>query len=267
MKRREFITLLGGAAATWPLAARAQQPERVRRIAMLIPFPESDADSQVRIRVFEQTLQQLGWTAGRNVRIDIGWGQDVEAMQRLATQLVALQPDLIVSQSTPSTAALLQQTRSIPIVFVQVTDPVGSSFVASIPRPGGNVTGFITMEQVMAGKWLELLKEIAPRVNRVAILFNPATATYAENYLNPFKAAAATLAVEAIVAPARGPSELERGHCRTGTRAEWGSCRDAGSIHGGESRGGHVAHGSLPSPCHLGVPFLHRTRRPAVLRK
>ena len=165
--------------------------------------------SQVRIRVFEQTLQQLGWTAGRNVRIDIGWGQDAEAMQRVATQLVALQPDLIVSQSTPSTAALLQQTRSIPIVFVQVTDPVGSYFVASIPRPGGNVTGFITMEPVMAGKWLELLKEIAPRVNRVAILFNPATATYAENYLNPFKAAAATLAVEAIVAPARGPSELE----------------------------------------------------------
>jgi ABC-type uncharacterized transport system substrate-binding protein len=209
MKRREFITLLGGAAAAWPVAARAQQGDRMRRIGMLIPFPKNDADSQVRIRVFEQTLQQLGWTAGRNVRIDVGSGQDVEAMQRVATQLVATQPDLIVSQSTPRTAALLQQTRSIPIVFVQVTDPVRAGFVASIPRPGGNATGFITMEQTMAGKWLELLKEIAPRVNRVAILFNPATATYAETYLNPFKAAAASLAVEAVLAPARGTSELE----------------------------------------------------------
>jgi putative tryptophan/tyrosine transport system substrate-binding protein len=208
MRRREFITVLGG-AVTWPLAARAQQVDRMRRIGVLLPFAEGDADSQVRIRVFEQALQQSGWTAGRNLRIDIGWGHDEESRQRLATQLVSLQPDLILSQSTPSTAALLQQTRNIPIVFVQVTDPVGSGFLSSIPRPGGNVTGFITMERTMAGKWLELLQEIAPRVNRVAILFNPATATYAEIYLSSFKAAAAALGVEAIVAPVRGISETE----------------------------------------------------------
>ena len=130
-------------------------------------------------------------------------------MQRFAKELVALQPDLILSQSTPTTAALLQQTRTIPIIFATVADPVGSGFVASFPRPGGNVTGFTNIEPTMAGKWLELLKEIAPRVTRVAFLFNPATAPYAEYYLNPFKAAAASFAVEAIAAPVRDTSELE----------------------------------------------------------
>jgi putative ABC transport system substrate-binding protein len=130
-------------------------------------------------------------------------------MQQNAKELIALQPALIVSQSTPTTAALKQQTSTVPIVFVNVVDPVGSGFVASFPRPGGNVTGFILMEPTMAGKWLELLKEIAPRVNRVVLLFNPATAPYAEYYLNPFRAAAASLAMEAIVAPVRDTSELE----------------------------------------------------------
>jgi len=210
MKRREFLSLLGGAAAVWPLAARAQQGERIRRIGVLVPFPESDPEAQARVAAFREGLQKLGWTEGRNIRIDTRWAAlDAEAMQRFAKELVGLQPDLILSQSTPNTAALLQQTRTIPIVFVQVSDPVGSGFVASIPRPGGNVTGFITTEQTMAGKWLELLKEIAPRVNRVALLFNPATATFAEIYLNSFKAAAASFAVEAIGAPVRSTSELE----------------------------------------------------------
>ena len=136
-------------------------------------------------------------------------GADAESIQRFAKELVALQPDLILSQNTPTTAALLQQTRTIPIIFATVSDPVGSGFVASFPRPGGNVTGFTNFEPTMAGKWLELLKEIAPRVNRVAFLFNPATAPYAEYYLNPFKAAAASFAVEAIAAPVRDTSELE----------------------------------------------------------
>jgi putative ABC transport system substrate-binding protein len=130
-------------------------------------------------------------------------------MQRLAKELVALQPDLILSSTTPTTAALLQQTHTIPIVFATIADPIGSGFVASFPRPGGNVTGFVITEGSLGGKWLELLKEIAPRVNRVAFLFNPATATYAEYYLNPFKAAAASFAVEAIAAPIRDTSELE----------------------------------------------------------
>jgi putative tryptophan/tyrosine transport system substrate-binding protein len=209
MRRRDFIGLAGGALAAWPLAAHAQQPDRVRRIGMLMPVAESDPEAQAWIAAFREKLRQVGWTEGRNIRIDTRWGPDAESRQRSAKELVALQPDLILSQSTPNTAALLQQTRTIPIVFVQVTDPVGSGFITSIPRPGGNVTGFITIEQTMAGKWLELLKEIAPRVNRVAFLFNPATATYAEFFLSSFKTAAASLAVEAIVAPVRGTSELE----------------------------------------------------------
>ena len=155
-------------------------------------------------------LRKLGWTEGRNVRIDSRWAAaDVESMQRFAKELVVLQPDLILAQNTPTTAALLQQTRTIPIIFANVADPVGSGFVASFPRPGGNVTGFTLFEPTMAGKWLELLKEIAPRVNRAAFLFNPATAPYAEIYLNPFKAAAASFAVEAFAAPVRDTSELE----------------------------------------------------------
>jgi putative ABC transport system substrate-binding protein len=207
--RRELITLLGGAAAAWPLVAHAQPPDRVRRIGMLMPIAESDPEAQAFIAAFRQELQHVGWTEGRNIQIDIRSGRDAESRQRSAKELVTLQPDLILSQSTPNTAALLQQTHNIPIVFVQVTDPVGSGFVASIPRPGGNVTGFITMEQTMAGKWLELLKEIAPRVNRFAFLFNPTTATYSEYFLKPFEAAAAALAVQGIVAPVRGASELE----------------------------------------------------------
>ncbi len=211
MRRREFITLLGGAAATWPLAARAQQGERMRRIGVLMAYAdESDSEGQAFVAAFREGLQKLGWTEGRNIRIDTRWAVlKTEAMQRFAKELVALQPDLILSQNTPTTAALLQQTRTIPIVFALVVDPVGSGFVASLPRPGGNVTGFITLEGSVAGKWLELLKEIAPRVSRVALLFNPATAPYFEYFLNPFKAAAHSIAVEAIAAPVRDRSELE----------------------------------------------------------
>jgi ABC-type uncharacterized transport system substrate-binding protein len=211
VRRREFITLLGGAAAALPLAARAQQPERMKRIGVLMGYPESDSEAQTKIAAFQDGLQKLGWTEGRNTRIDTRWATpaDAESMERFAKELVALQPDLILSSTTPTTAALLQQTRAIPIVFATVADPVGSGFVASFPRPGGNVTGFVVFEASLPGKWLELLKEIAPRVNRIAFLFNPATATYAEFYLNPFKAAAASFAVEAIAAPVRDRSELE----------------------------------------------------------
>ena len=211
MKRREFITLLGGAAVAWPVATRAQQPERVRRIGVLMGYPESDSEAQTKIAAFRDGLQKLGWTEGRNTRIETRWATpaDAESMERFAKELVALQPDLILSSITPTTAALLQQTRTIPIVFATVANPVGSGFVASFPRPGGNVTGFVVFEASLAGKWVELLKEIAPRVNRIAFLFNPATATYAEFYLNPFKVAAASFAVEAIAAPVRDRSEIE----------------------------------------------------------
>jgi putative tryptophan/tyrosine transport system substrate-binding protein len=211
VRRREFITLLGGAAAAWPLPARAQQPERMRRIGVFMPLAADDPIGQARIAALREGLAKLGWTEGRNIRIDTRWTStgDLESMQRFAKELVALQPDLIVTQSTPITATLLQETRTIPIVFALVADPIGSGFVASFAKPGGNVTGFVTIEPTMAGKWLELLKEIAPRVARVAFLFNPVTATYFEYWLNPFKAAAVSFAVEAIAAPVRDRSELE----------------------------------------------------------
>ncbi len=209
MNRREFITLLGGAAAVWPLAARAQQG--VRRIGVLMGFAESDREEEAFVGAFREELQKLGWAEGRNIRIDTRWATalDAETRQRFAKELVALQPDLILSRNTPTTAALLQQTLTIPIIFVNVSDPVGSGLVASFARPGGNVTGFTNIEPTMASKWLELLKEIAPRVNRVAFLFNPATAPYAEYYLNSFKAAAPSFAMEAVAAPVRDTSELE----------------------------------------------------------
>ena len=182
----------------------------MRRIGVLMGFPESDSQAQSFIAAFRDGLQKLGWTDGRNIRIDTRWpGFDAESRQRFAKELIALQPDLILSHTTPTTAALLQQTRTIPIVFATVTDPVGSGFVPSLARPGGNVTGFTLVEPTMAAKWVELLKEIAPRVNRVAMLFNPATATYADYFLTPFKAAAPSFAVAAIAAPVRDMSELE----------------------------------------------------------
>jgi putative tryptophan/tyrosine transport system substrate-binding protein len=210
MRRREFLGVLGGAAA-WPIEARAQQGERVRRIGVLMGYPESDSEAQAFVAAFRDGLQKLGWTEGRNIRIDTRWTMpgDTEARQRFAKELVALQPDLMLSHGTPITATLLQQTTTIPIVFAAVSDPVGSGFVASFPRPGGNVTGFMNMEPTMAGKWIEFLKEIAPRVARVAFLFNPTTAPYAEYWLNPFKAAAASFGVQAIAAPVRNTSELE----------------------------------------------------------
>ena len=209
MKRRDFITLLGGAAFAAPRVARAQ--EQMKRIGVLMPYAEGDREGQAFVAALREGLQKLGWAESRNIRIDYRWAtpSDTVSIQRFAKELVALQPDLILTQSTPTTAALLQQTRTIPIVFAQVVDPVGSGFVASFPRPGGNITGFINLEPTMAGKWLELLKEIAPRVNRVAFLFNPATAPYFEYYLKPFKAAAASFAVEGIAAPVHDASELE----------------------------------------------------------
>jgi putative ABC transport system substrate-binding protein len=210
MRRRQFILALGG-AAVWPLAARAQQGERMRRIGVLMGYAESGSSGQALIAAFREGLHKLGWIEGRNTRIDIRWATpaDAESIRRFAKELVALQPDLIISSTTPITAALLQQTRTIPIIFPALSDPVGSGFVASFSRPGGNVTGFNVSEPTQSGKWVELLKEIAPRVGRVAMLFNPASAPYTEYWLNPFKAAAARLAVEAVSAPVREGSELD----------------------------------------------------------
>jgi putative tryptophan/tyrosine transport system substrate-binding protein len=211
MRRRDFLTLIGGAVCVWPLAARAQQPERVRRIGVLMGWPESNSEAQSYIAAFRDGLRRLGRLEGRNTRIDTRWAApaDANSMQRFAKELVALQPDIILATTTPTTTALVQQTRTIPIVFTTVTDPIGSGFVASFPRPGGNVTGFNVSEPTQASKWVELLKEIAPRVARIAVLFNPVSAKYAEYWLNPSRAAAAVFAVEVIPAPVSGGPELE----------------------------------------------------------
>ena len=173
MKRREFISLVGGAAA-WPLAARAQQGERMRRIGVLVSRAEDDPEGQAQIAAFVQTMQSLGWTTGRNVQIDIRWGAaDAASSRRYAAEMVALAPDVILTASSAATVAVQEATRTLPIVFVNVSDPVGAGYVASLARPGGNVTGFTFVEYGMSGKWLELLKEIAPGVTRVAILRDP----------------------------------------------------------------------------------------------
>jgi ABC-type uncharacterized transport system substrate-binding protein len=211
VRRRDFIKVIAGSATVWPLAVRAQQPERMRRIGVLMGYPENDLEGPAFFAAFRQGLQKLGWIEGRNIRLDTRWAApaDAEARQRFAKELVALQPDVILSAVTPTTAALLQHTRTIPIVFATVSDPVGSGFVAGLAQPGGNVTGFQSMVGSLGSKWLELLKEIAPSVTRVAMLFNPAVAPYAEAFLNPFKAAAASFAVEPIAAPVQDASTLE----------------------------------------------------------
>jgi len=174
MKRRKFITLLGGAAA-WPLAARAQQPSRMRRIGVLVNYTSADADTKADLSAFLQALEQLGWTDGRNVRIEVRSAQGVESeIRKYAAELVALAPDVIFATGTASMGPLLQATRTVPIVFVSVTDPVGAGYVDSMARPGGNVTGFVPFEYSLSGKWLELLKQLAPSVTRVAVLRDPA---------------------------------------------------------------------------------------------
>ena len=177
MQRRMFITLLGGVAAPWPLAARAQQSERVPSIGVLMPYAENDPETSPRVMALHQGLQQLGWMDGRNVRLEHRWfASDADSRRKLASELVDLRPDVILTETTPVTAAILRETCTIPVVFMQVADPVGSGFVASFPRPGGNAIGYNAYPLTIASKWLELLMEIVPRTVRVMFLFNPPTA-------------------------------------------------------------------------------------------
>jgi putative ABC transport system substrate-binding protein len=210
MKRREFIAGLGSAAAL-PLAARAQQNSRMRRIGVLMAFDENDPEGKAQVSGFTKGLAELGWTDGHNLRIDVRWAADnVDRMRMFAKELVGLQSDVILANSTPVTAALQGETRTIPIVFAPTSDPVGSGFGVSLGRPGGNITGFINMEAGMAGKWLELLTEIAPRVRRAAIMFNPDTAPGGGSYFLPaFEVAARSLKVESIAAPVHSDAEIE----------------------------------------------------------
>jgi putative ABC transport system substrate-binding protein len=210
VRRREFITLLGGAAAAWPLAARAQQSEQVRRVGMLIGQAADDADGKARLAAFVQGLQQLGWTDGRNVRIDTRWGGgDADRMRRYAAELVALAPDVILAGGTAAVGILLQATRTVPVVFASVADPVGAGYVDSVARPGGNATGFLLFEYGTSGKWLELLKEIAPGVTRVAIIRDAAIAA-GIGQLGAIQSVAPSFGVELTPLNIRDAAEIER---------------------------------------------------------
>jgi len=210
MRRREFITLLCGATTTWPLAARAQQPERVRRIGVLMPVSEDDPVSRERMAAFLQGLQQLGWSDGRNVRIDYRWGaNDADRIRRYAAELVALAPDVILTGGTQSVAALQQATRTVPIVFGSVIDPVGAGYVESLARPGGNITGFTLFEYGISPKWLELLKQIAPQVTRAAVLRDPTTAS-GNGQLGAIQGVAPSFGIELRPIDVRDAGDIER---------------------------------------------------------
>jgi ABC-type uncharacterized transport system substrate-binding protein len=210
MKRRDFISLIGSMAVTLPLSAWAQQPERMRRIGVLLAVAESDVDVRKGIGIFQRTLQELGWKDGHNIRIDYRWGNaDPERIQALAKELVNLQPDVLVGHSTPSAKGFLKQTRSIPIVFLTVTDPLGQGLVASLSHPGGNITGFSVFEFSLGSKWLETLKQIVPGIRRITSIFNPETAPYYELYLKAISAAVPSLAVESIAASVHSEADIE----------------------------------------------------------
>jgi putative ABC transport system substrate-binding protein len=210
MKRREFIGLLGGGMAAWPLAARAQQPGRMRRIGVLLNITADDPESQGRLAAFAQGMQSLGWVIGQNIRVEYRWGGgSVDAMRKYAEELVALAPDVILAQSTAAVAPLLQSTHAVPIVFTIVADPVGAGYVQSLAHPGGNATGFTGFEYAFAGKWLELLKEIAPSVTRAAVLREAGSVTGPAQF-GAMQAVAPTLGVELRPVDTRNADEIER---------------------------------------------------------
>jgi putative ABC transport system substrate-binding protein len=224
MRRREFITLFGITAVAWPLTVRAQQGgPPVRRIGVLNLMAETDPEQQKWDTAFRKRLDETGWIDGRNIHIDYRWGAgNLDRVRLFAQELVGLKPDVLIGATTPATAALQAETKTIPIVFVGVSDPIGSGFVASLANPGSNITGFIFLQGPLGGKWLELLHEVAPRVSRVGILFNPQTAPYAQYYLDTFHTAASALSIEPIEAPFHSAAELEATVTKLGREADGG---------------------------------------------
>jgi putative tryptophan/tyrosine transport system substrate-binding protein len=212
MRRREFITVLGCTAIAWPLAARAQQPDRIRRIGVLAALAEDDPDTTARLAGFRQGLEKRGWSEGRNVHIDYRFAPDSSADQAqvLAKELIALQPDVILAQATPVVAALQRETRTIPIVFASVSDPIGSGFIASLPRPGGNITGVMLYEASVTGKWLAMLKEIAPRLERAALVTNPKTAPYYNYYLRAAESLSPSLGIKVVPSLVENAADIKR---------------------------------------------------------
>ena len=211
MRRREFIKIVAGSAVVLPTMAHAQQSQKLRKIGVLMAHKEEDPEFQEYLEAFRQGLQKLGWLEGRNIQIDTRWGalDDAEVRRRSAQEILALKPDVVLSQNTPPTATMLEQTRNVPVVFLIVTDPVGSGFVKTLSRPGGNATGFTIMEPTTSGKWLELLKEIAPNIKRAGLLFNPKTAPFANYWLRPFDNAAKSLGVQPVAARVDVEADLE----------------------------------------------------------
>ena len=208
MRRREFIAGLGSAAA-WPVAARAQQTERVRRIGVLMGWDEDDSAGQAEIAAFIKALAELGWVEGRNIAFAYRWsGSDIALAEMFAKELMATDPDILVARSTPPTMALKRATSTIPIVFVNATEPISSGIVSNLVRPGGNITGFVGFEASIGGKWVQLLKEVDPRVVRVGIIYNPQTAPYAGLFLRSAEAAAPTLGVETLALPVRSETDI-----------------------------------------------------------
>jgi putative tryptophan/tyrosine transport system substrate-binding protein len=223
MKRREFILAVGAAAAGWPLAVQGQQNGKMRRLGVLFGGAESDPQIVEGLATLKTTLGELGWNEGRNIRIDTRYATaDVDRMNAFAKELVALQPDVLMGHTTGVVAALKREARTIPIVFVIVSDPVGSGFVESLPRPGGNITGFINIEASLSGKWIEILKEIVPRIARATLMFNPDTATYIAFYQQPFEAAARASGIEPVAAPVRTAADIERVFDDLGKRPDTG---------------------------------------------
>jgi putative tryptophan/tyrosine transport system substrate-binding protein len=211
MRRREFITFLGGAAAAWSVAARAQQADRIRRIGVLMGYASTDPEGQALLAEFTRHLAELGWAEGRNVRIDVRWGgSNVDLLHTFAKELIGLQPDVLLASSTPTTAALARETQTIPIIFALIADPVGNRFVASLSRPGGNITGFSVLEASVVSKSFELLRELAPGIKRVAMMFNPDTAPIVNSMLMPvFETTAKSLNIAPIAAPVHSDAEIE----------------------------------------------------------
>jgi len=223
MRRREFIALVGGAVVAWPVTGWTQQTERVRRLGVLMAVAESDVDARKGISILQESLQKLGWKDGNNIRIDYRWGNGKpDRIQDLAKELVDLQPDILIGHSTPSAKGLLTQTRTIPIVFLTVTDPLGQGLVASLSHPGGNITGFSVFEVSLGTKWLEILKQIVPGVRRVTAMFNPDTAPYYGLYLQSIDAGTSSLGIESIPIQVHNEADIENVIRKVGSEPDSG---------------------------------------------
>ena len=263
--RREFIALVGGGAIAWPLVARAQQPDRVRRIGVLVGLAEDDPETKARFTKFQEGLERLGWSEGRNVRIDYRFAPAGAQVEDHAKELIALQPDVILAHTTPVAAALHRASRTIPIVFVNVSDPIGADLIKNLARPGGNLTGVLQYEAGIFGKWLAMLKEIAPRITRAALLANPKLAGY-DYLVRSAEAAAPSLAIELVRIPVANAADIEQSVELFARTPDSGLSAAAGVHNHLASRSHHRTRRSAPVAGGIFGPILGRSRRSHVVR-